>query len=179
MPHAIYSGEGTYDGTLLMAVYNAYLPDVSPNGYEFKTDIIYNLSCTDYPNTILMFMRVANATNTDLRNSTADGNTEEKATTILFSLEDKFIEDIDTTACIGLDPTKDINMILFHDVHYSTTYVKDNIFCKAPSTCETAPLPIDDEEGGLESPVVLIPKVGKMGIIKLKPKSVGAPGVGN
>ncbi|MFP5436260.1 MAG: hypothetical protein ACLGH8_00555 [Bacteroidia bacterium] len=169
MPHAIYSGDGEYDGNSLLAVYNAYLPKLNTGVYEFNTGTVYNMSCSNYPNRILLFMRIKNAANYDLTTATYDGNTEETPNVLMFSLDSKFIEDIDGS-CIPLNTTQDINVILFHDQYYDTEYVKDNIFCKSGSVWETAPEVEEEEEGALESPVIIVPKIGKIGGLKIKTK---------
>jgi len=169
MPHAIYSGEGEYDSESLLAVYNTYLPTPSDGTYEFKTGTIYNMSCVDYPNRILLFMRIKNAVNYNLTTATNDGNTEDTPTIVIFSLENKFIEDINS-ACIALDTTKDIDVILFHDQYYDAQYVSDYLFCKGPAAFTVEPEGEEEEEGELESPIVITPKVGKIGGLKITKK---------
>lgn len=166
MPNAIYSGEGEYDGDSLLAVYNAYLPTPVDSVYEFKTGTVYNMSCEDYPNRILLFMRVKNAPNYDLSTTTNDGNTNDAPTVVMFSLQKKFIVNINP-ACIPLDTTKDIDVILFHDQYYDNQYVSDNLFCKAPALYSVAPEQ-EEGEGELESPAVIIPKVGGKGRLTIK-----------
>lgn len=167
MPHAIYSGEGEYNSATLMAVYKAYLPKEYDEKYEFKTDTIYNLSCKDYPNRILMFMRLVEVQNTDLTNYTADGTTTDEPQTILFSLNSAFIQDISLDV-EPLDFTKDISLVLFHDAYYDISYVKDYLACSPNADFETGPVVNDDEQ--LESPVMIMPKRGMTGLVVKKIK---------
>ena len=165
MPHAIYSGEGEYNSSTLMAVYKAYLPKEYDQKYEFKTSTIYNISCKDYPNRILMFMRLTDIPNTDLANYTNDGTTTDAPQTIVFSLNSAFIQDISMDT-LALDLTKDLKLVLFHDAYYDIAYVKDNLSCQPDDAFETGPAVNEDEQ--LESPVMIMPKRGMTGLVVKK-----------
>lgn len=163
MPHAIYSGYGEYDSTTFMAVYKAYLPKLLKGEYEFNTGTIYNVSCEEYPNTILLFMKVKNDVNIDLATTSTDGNTEEAATTIMFSVDKDFVVDINEN-CMPLDYDADLQLILFHDEYYDTDYISENLFCKAPGMYQ---IPPEAEDEGLEAAVGVVPKKGKQGILSI------------
>jgi hypothetical protein len=172
MPNAIYSGTGEYDSATLMAVYSAYLPKPDEGAvYEFRTGTIYNISCKAYPNRILIFMRVKDGANTDLSKLTLDGNTSDTPTTIMFSLDSGFIEDVNDN-CEKLELDKDIELILFHDQYYDISYVEKNLFCLPASAYATGPAPDGGAKTELESPLAIVPKKGKPGLLlvkKLKP----------
>lgn len=165
MPHSIYSGEGEYDPDTLMAVYTAYLPKDFEDKYQFKTNTIYNISCKDYPNRILLFMRLADVPNTDLAKYTNDGTTTDAPQTIMFSLDSTFIEDLDSST-IKLDLTKDIKLVLFHDAFYEISHIKDMLNCAPDADFEVGVQPNKDEQ--LESPVMIMPKRGKTGFLLRK-----------
>jgi hypothetical protein len=128
MQHEVYTGEGTYSKTSLAATYNIYLPLLPAGTYQFYTAQIYNFSCAQYPNTILMFMRVINGPNNDL-----SGWTNQPGIPVNFSLSPLNIVNIDSH-CVPLDKTKNISVIVMHDNLYDTTYAREHAFCMAPTT---------------------------------------------
>lgn len=126
MEHMVYTGDGTYSRASLVANYLVYLPLLPVGTYEFFTSKIYNFSCAEYPNTILIFMRVANGPNNDL-----SGYTDQPGVPITFSLSDLNIINIDTH-CTPLNKMANINVIIMHDSYLDTTYAKDHAYCKPP-----------------------------------------------
>ena len=126
MPNEVYSGEGTYSMTSLTAAYRVYLPVPTAGTYGFYTTKIYNFSCPAYPNTILLFMKVNNGPNNALT-----GTTSQPATTVMFSLQPNFIENIDAS-CIPLNKTADIKVILMHDDSNDLAYAKATLYCVVP-----------------------------------------------
>lgn len=159
MPNAVYSGKGSYDPDTLEALYDIYLPSLNKGTFNFHTNSIYNFSSTAYPNTILIFMDVADGPNSDF-----SGSTTEPATNLSFNLKPSGITDIDST-CIPLITNADINVIFMHDDDLDTTYASANLY----NTPLPLPAPGNNDKGEnknkLES-VAFMPKRFGSGTLK-------------
>ena len=131
MQHVIYSGTGTFDTHTYVVDYQIYLPALTTGTYEFATNKIFNMSCSQYPNTVLMFMRVVNGSNAGFT-----GCTEEPGTPVTFSISPSTLISVDTN-CVPLDYSKLIYVIIMHDDSFNMPYAKEACYCKAPviSTC--------------------------------------------
>ncbi|KGO93045.1 hypothetical protein [Flavobacterium subsaxonicum] len=127
MEHEVYTGTGTYNKSTLAATYNVYLPLLTEGTYLFYTSKIYNFSCAEYPNTILIFMKVKNGPNVDL-----SGMTSQPGIPVNFSLSNIDIVNVDSR-CVPLDTLEDINVIIMHDTQYDIPYAKSKAFCVAPT----------------------------------------------
>jgi len=158
MSHLVYSGEGTYDPDTLIATYNVYLPALTQGTYKFFTKKIYNFSCNDYPNTIMLFMAVLNGSNEGYK-----GSTNQAGTPVSFSLAATFLENIDSS-CTPLSFSQDINVILMHDDD------KDLVFAGLNYYNTTPPPPEEDVvNGGLEN-AGFKPKKAGFGTLVIKKK---------
>jgi len=135
MQHVIYSGTGTYDTHTYEVDYLVYLPALTTGTYEFITNKIFNMSCSQYPNTILMFMKVVNGSNAGFT-----GCTEEPGTSVTFSISPSSLLSVDPN-CTPLNYNKLIYVIIMHDDTLDLPYAKEACYCKAPviTTCPKHP----------------------------------------
>lgn len=154
MSNVVYSGLGDYDTATLSAVYNVYLPALSKGSYSFYTNKIYNLSSSAYPNVILLFMEIVGDDDISL-----SGTTTQPATEVTFSLAPNCIMKIDP-ACISLNTTQQMKVIVMHDDDRDTAFVQANYY-------NTWPTELGTYNDGKEN-AFFAPK--KMGIGTMKPR---------
>jgi len=126
MQHVIYSGDGTYNTHTKIVNYLVYLPALTAGNYEFITNKIYNMSCSQYPNTVLMFMRVVNGSNAGYK-----GCTDDPGVPVTFDISANNLINVDTN-CTPLDYTKVIYVIIMHDDSLNLVNAISTCYCKAP-----------------------------------------------
>jgi hypothetical protein len=127
----VYCGEGEYDPITKTATYNVYLPKLKAGkgSYNIHHRKVYNFSCENDKNTILIFMEIlgSNGKPDPALNTSLLGITTDPGETFTFQLEN-FTNIADDCIEIVCDDKPIIDVIIMHDYTLDHIYAKNELY---------------------------------------------------